>query len=107
MAESDETEDVTPSDDELLGAGMVFAHGPVIHECYTADFQSAIEQAAACERLGFGWKLDAYNCAVTDDREYRVLAWRDAVVDRQAISGDRVAVKIKHDEAEGETPDAE
>jgi hypothetical protein len=53
-------------------------HKP-IHDLYTADPQTALDHAAAAERLGLGWVLSSYRFPddIEHDRsEYRMTAWR-------------------------------
>lgn len=61
------------------GAPALFAEAPPLFAAHYGSANDAFDAAVACERLGFGYEMVAYQAPVGDDgttvREWRVTAW--------------------------------
>lgn len=72
------------SDARLAPRLFVSSGSEVLRRFYT-DPTDALRGALHAERLGFGWRLDAYDAPISDtefQREWRLAAWKQVRSER-------------------------
>lgn len=74
----------------VTGMPMLYAEAPPVYAAYFGDARDAFDAMVACDRLGFGYELVAYQAPIGGNQtqsEWRLTAWAHVEADCAPILG--------------------